>query len=284
MKKTNEELSKQIFECACNPARWIELSAILSKYPSLKYDTNNKSLSETVIHWACITDISNIIDLQTTQADLQIKDKEGATPLDWAIEKLFFLKSDIHNELNIDLEAKKGIILKQEEIIHYLLSFKPNITECVFKYTDIIEILIKTSSLKLISSFFIAYGQKNSILFDGGNSIAHLLAISLFKENIKNENNLLHSIFPTIKEAIQFYLDNKLIQNNITYYNDDLQTPIHILILDLNKDNLEVKEKLIEFYLSININPHETDRYGDDIINILNTKKEFIPFINKYLV
>ncbi len=52
------------------------------------------SWNETLLHWAALCSLGGVLDLLALGADPNAKDSQGRSPLDWAVEKIYFIRTE----------------------------------------------------------------------------------------------------------------------------------------------------------------------------------------------
>lgn len=273
---TKQTAENTLLSCMSNPTRWIEAEIILKLFPELKYIKNKNNLYETPIHWASVTDITNLINLAITNTDLSIADTRNNTPIDWAMEKYFFIKTDTLNELNLEPSLIPLILSKQEEILIYLLSLNPDLNKTNLKLNHILEMAVKANFLNITKTLYDkAYITNNlNLTYENNNTLCHYLTISLF-----NNNEDIAII--ELNNAIELY-------NNCGFFeylnqpNSFMQTPLHsacIRYISEDRPSLVMKE-MIKFLILSGLNLHGVDKKNNTPMDILKAAPtEYLKFI-----
>lgn len=91
-------LQKKLFEWAKTEQGWPLVRAALSKNNAIASWTGGK-WGETLLHWAALGDLGSTMDLIAAGAPVDVADKTGRTPLSWAVEKAYFLRTDPPKEM-----------------------------------------------------------------------------------------------------------------------------------------------------------------------------------------
>lgn len=99
------------WESIRNHSGWAWALGEIRRNPA-RLDERGPRWGETALHWAMLGSLEAVAEILPTRADLLFSlDKEERSPLDWAIEKIYFLREPAVQ--SVDEEAKANSLIGQ---------------------------------------------------------------------------------------------------------------------------------------------------------------------------
>lgn len=99
------------WESIRNHSGWAWALGEIRRHPG-RLDERGPRWGETALHWALLGSLEAVAEILPGRSDLLFSiDKEGRSPLDWAIEKIYFLKEP--SVQSVDEEAKANSLIGQ---------------------------------------------------------------------------------------------------------------------------------------------------------------------------
>lgn len=92
------KLAESLFAWAKTDQGWPLIRAALVKFPELSKETGGR-WGEGLLHWAALGNLGGVLDLISRGADVNQQDMERRRPLDWAVEKAYFMAVEPPSEM-----------------------------------------------------------------------------------------------------------------------------------------------------------------------------------------
>lgn len=91
--KNGGDITPTLFDLAKTDEGWPLVMRAIKEDASLVNKRGGR-WNETLAHWAALGQLGALIEIGSFGADLNARDAEGRSPLEWALEKMYFMRSD----------------------------------------------------------------------------------------------------------------------------------------------------------------------------------------------
>lgn len=92
------KLAESLFAWAKTDQGWPLIRAALAKFPELSQETGGR-WGEGLLHWAALGNLGGVLDLVARGAEVNQLDLERRRPLDWGVEKAYFMAVEPPEEM-----------------------------------------------------------------------------------------------------------------------------------------------------------------------------------------
>lgn len=198
---------EELFEAAANPSRVVEVQSWINQENNKPLVNNIKGKNgESLLHWAAMCNLGLSMDLLNAGVDINVKDADNRTPLDWITERLYFVCID--SETAQSAEIKQNII----KISNYIGSSLINMGA---KAKDPMSIWVLTGSWELVKAQYDKEPDSWLSIGPDNFSVMHFWPIAYFQSN---EDKAF---------ALNFFLEKNI---DINRENDKGITPLYVAV------------------------------------------------------
>lgn len=227
---------------------------------------------ETMLHWAVLSEYSLVIDLVDTGIDINCKDKNGLTPMDWLIERFWELSTIKKDSIPYHGRLKLAAQTEELGLLAYSMGGRP---------TDFNDLGKGSNNSAAKMTMCGAFWYIEALYKDKG--------LDFLKNWLDNKRSVIHVWLLSLDNGMKYKRLQKMLDwgLSIDEKDKDGRTPLWYVVEAWSLGNDRARfEKIIKHLLKMGADPDEEDNEGVSprlIMNLETNTSDEIKYLENFI-